>query len=1664
MDDKQGRPGMTVARMRDWLRDWVIRTTGLAPEEVTPERPMEEFGLSSRDIVILSGELEGLLDVRLDATIAYEYPTIAKLAVRLVEGDVDNADDSAYDAFQTGAEAARSRRLRDEKLTDMDIAVVGMAARYPGASDVDEMWDLLVSGRAGTGELPEGRWSEYASDPDIAAQLAECDTRGGYLDDVVGFDNEFFGLSPLEVENMDPQQRILLELTWEALENAHLPASELRGEAVGVFMGSTNNDYAMLMAADPSAAHPYALTGSSPSILSNRISYAFDFRGPSITMDTACSSSLVSIHQAVRALRDGDADAAVAGGVNLLISPHATLSFGRLGVFSQTGAIHAFSEDATGMIRAEGAGVVVLKRLEDAEADGDDVLAVIKGTAVTSDGRSNGLTAPNPDAQVDVLRRAYADAGVRPQEVDYIEAHGTGTILGDPIEASALGTVLGRGRDVANPTLLGSAKTNFGHTEAAAGVAGVIKVVLAMRNDVIPPSLHYAGPNPYIDFDGGRLEVVEDPREWPEYSGRKVAGVSGFGFGGTNAHVVLTSPPAPPPREEVTAPIDAAAARDAGMPALLPVSGLLPSRRRRAAEDLADWLESNPRADLADVARTLATRSRGRSKAVVPATDATSAVDGMRRVAEGKTGPGIVVADAPLAQGPVWIYSGYGSQHRKMGKDLLALSPVFAETLAKCDEIIVDSVGWSLLELIADDERTYDLESAQIGITAIQVAQTDMMRALGAEPAAVVAMSMGEIAAAYAAGGLTLEETMRVACARSHLMGEGESMLAEDEQGGMAMVELSVEELDELLESHPEFAGVEPAVYAAPSMTTVGGPKPAIGALVEHLTGEGKMARPLAVKGAGHTSALDPLLGELWSECSDVEPTPLSVPLFSSVDRGTTYQPGDVVHDADYFVRCTRQSVWFADAVSRACAAGYTTFVEFSPNPVALMPTMATAFAAGLPDAQLIHLLKRKESAGESLAAACATLYAHGHDIDLGALAGAGSFADLPGINWRHQRYWTAARPSSGGRAKLPGSRTTLPGGDVAYAGDAASAPSIHAIIDAAVADAVPGATILAVEESGALPPAGELTTTVSRHPGGAVISVYAVDGATTELLAKAGVATVTAAGAAGTPGTPGAAGAAAASGGTGGIGSVAESTAAGAPAGFGAGARTPAAAGMPTSAGTGDGEPGWSPDSGVPVETHLRTIVGEAMGYDVDDLPLELPLIDLGLDSLMGMRIKNRVEHDFSIPPLQVQALRDASVADVITLVETLVAETHSSDGAEGDASASVTETPATDAGADAAEQGDVAKQGISVPPRDASERMVFGTWATVAGKTGAAAGVGGVTDELPDLDDATATALSERLSERAGATIAVDDVRAATTLADLAETVRPHLEVEVEGNIRVLRARPDGSTTPAVFLFHPAGGSSAVYQPLVRRLPDDAPVYGVERLEGDITDRAAAYIDDIKDRSAGRPVVLGGWSFGGALAYEVAHQLRGTGVDVAQIMLLDTVQPSDKVPDTPEEMHARWDRYADFSKRTYGLDIPVPHDLLDQQGEEALLAMLEQFLATADSSQHGLSGGVLEHQRASFVDNRILDQLDMGRWGDVDAPVVLFRAERMHDGAIELEPRYATIDEDGGWSAIVSDLEIVHLRGDHLAIVDEPEISKVGAWLGDRLQNLDAENRNGQ
>ncbi|WP_264079042.1 type I polyketide synthase, partial [Mycobacterium szulgai] len=536
MDESQekhpaSQTDMTVPEMRRWLREWVGRAVGKSPDEIDESVPMVELGLASRDAVAMAADIEDMTGVTLSVAVAFQHPTIESLATRIIEGEPETADDG-IDVVDWSRPGPAER---------VDIAIVGLSTRLPGdMNSPEETWQALLEGRDAITDLPEGRWSEFLEEPRIAERVANARTRGGYLKDIKGFDSEFFAVAKTEADNIDPQQRMALELTWEALEHARIPASSLRGESVGVYVGSSTNDYSFLAVSDPTVAHPYAITGTSSSIIANRVSYFYDFRGPSVTIDTACSSSLVAVHQGVQALRNGEADVVVAGGVNALITPMVTIGFDEIGaVLAPDGRIKSFSSDADGYTRSEGGGMLVLKRVDDARRDGDQILAVIAGSAVNHDGRSNGLIAPNQDAQADVLRRAYKDAGIDPRNVDYIEAHGTGTILGDPIEAEALGRVVGRGRPADRPALLGAVKTNVGHLESAAGAASMAKVVLALQHDKLPPSINFAGPSPYIDFDAMRLKFTDTATDWPRYGGYALAGVSSFGFGGANAHVVV---------------------------------------------------------------------------------------------------------------------------------------------------------------------------------------------------------------------------------------------------------------------------------------------------------------------------------------------------------------------------------------------------------------------------------------------------------------------------------------------------------------------------------------------------------------------------------------------------------------------------------------------------------------------------------------------------------------------------------------------------------------------------------------------------------------------------------------------------------------------------------------------------------------------------------------------------------------------------------------------------------------------------------------------------------------------------------------------------------------------------------------------------------------------
>ncbi|MDO3647602.1 polyketide synthase Pks13 [Nocardia mangyaensis] len=1751
-NDNEGTPTpsgeLSVAEVRDWLRKWVAEATGQSIEAITVDRPMEEFGLASRDALALGGDIEDYTGVTLAPTVIYQHPTIGSLAEIIVHGEPElpSEESEDYTAAYTPSEAH-------------DIAVVGLSTRLPGAGTTPEStWEFLIGRGDAIRELPEGRWDEFRGDPSVAQAIEAGNTLGGYLDqDVVkGFDAEFFAMSPIEVERVDPQQRLMMELTWEALEHARIPASELKGEQVGVFVGSSTSDFQLIASLGlgdrdpnlPVSAEGYALLGASTGVIANRVSYFFDFRGPSVTVDTACSSTIVAVHQAVRALRQGEADVALAGGVNMILAPVITLGFDQNGAVAKDGHIKAFSADADGMVRSEGAGLIVLKRLADAERDGDNILGVIKGSAVNSDGRSNGLFAPNPEAQADVLRAAYRDAGIRPSTVDYIEAHGTGTPIGDPIEAEALARVVGRGREADKPALLGSAKTNFGHLESGAGVASLAKVLMSFQHNVIPPNINYAGPSPYIPFEQANLEVVAEPTEYPRYSGVATVGISGFGFGGTNAHVVLQEyvPSVVPDQvpevtaeqvaeaelfdgaettdvvAEATAITEVAAApllewdgeRAEPLPVILPVSAYLPSRRKRAATELADWLEG-PGKDvpLTDVARALAKRSHQRSRGVVLAKTHSEAVAGLRAIAEGKPGAGVFTADSPAAAAPVWVMCGFGAQHRKMSKQLYNENSIFRKTVDQVDELVQDEAGYSIREMFLDDEQDYDVGTCQVGIFTTQLGLAALLRAHGAEPAAVVGHSMGEVAGAYIAGGLSLEDAVRVICARSRLMGEGEQMITDDDVRNMALVELSAHDVAQLL---PKFPDVEVAVYAAPTNTVIGGPREQVEQIVAEVEGMGKFARILPTRGAGHTSQMDPLLGELAAELAGIEPTSLKVGLYSTVHEGLFFKPGsDPIHDEPYWVKNMRHSVYFTNAVKAAVDSGHTTFLELAPNSVALMQVLGTTFAAGVHDAQLIPTLKRKEDESAGVIGALAQLYVHGHAVNLSSLLPQGDYADVPRTAFVRKEYWPKAKISSGGNSRVPGAHVALPDGRHAWEVQASSVTDLAALVKAAAAQVLSDVAVAVSHPHGALPSTGTLTTTLTPHLGGASVQVHAKSPVGFALLFDAVV-------------TSGAA--------------LPEPIAAVAvPITDTAAAPTAAELAVATS-------DRWNPDTGETVEQRLCVIVAESMGYAVEDLPMEIPLMELGLDSLMAMRIKNRVEYEFDIPQLQVSAVRDASLNEVskvlryaiehrdevaamaekqaaakaagedvelgvdANFVEAARAAIAAGDdplaaakkaGAElpSEAPGQASDTTAAETVSDAATAGEPAEaepiaagagagaadaatatsaaesapvvngaaaQAIpdvdysapagdedNVPPRDAAERLTYASWAVVTGTS-----PGGIFNTLPILEEEVAEKLAARLTERVGAEVTVDDVLDGETIEQLADVVRQLQDsgADVDGFVRPLRARSEGSDATPVFVFHPAGGNTLVYEPLLKRLPADTPMYGIERVDGSIEERARQYLPELRKIQGDGPYVLYGWSLGAVLAMQVGQLLREEGADVRYVGLIDLAMTVEDEDNSPEERVRRLERYQAFAKKTYN----VPAELDRGQIEELAAASdAEQFSMISDLiklSGAKIPGGVLEHQRTSWIENRALAQVQPRKY---DGDVVLYLADRYHDGAIELEPRFADRKPNGGWNEYVSNLEVVHIPGDHLQIVDEPRIGQIGADLAAKLTRISAEGR---
>ena len=804
-----------------------------------------------------------------------------------------------------------------EQASTEPIAVVGMGCRFPGGvNNPDQYWDLLKQGRSGIVAVPAQRWDAeafYTDDHTVPGTI--CNREGGFLTgwQPDEFDAEFFAISPREAAAIDPQQRLLLEVAYEALEDAGIPTRSIGGTKTAVIVGISVCDYLLTLASQVAAEDldAYLLSGNAANFAAGRLAYLLGARGPTLAVDTACSSSLTAIHLACQSLRCGESDTALAGGTNLLLSPGSSIACSRWGMLSPEGRCKTFDAGADGYVRGEGCGVVVLKRLSDAVRDGDRVLAVVRGSAANQDGASSGLTVPSGPAQQALLRQALASARLQPADIDYVEAHGTGTPLGDPIELESLGQVFS---DRAEPLAIGSVKTNLGHLEAAAGVAGFIKTVLAVHHGYIPQHLNFEQLTPYATETTSCLRVAASAQDWPVVDRPRRAGVSSFGGSGSNAHVVIEQAP------DVVGPVV-----DEVGPAVstLVVSGKTVARVGSWAAVLADWMDgAGASVGLAGVAHTLNHhRTRHAKFATVCAADRAQAVAGLRAVAAGAPGPGVVLPhDGPCGPGVVFVYSGQGSQWAGMGRQLLADEPAFAAAVAELEPDFIAQTGFSLHDILADAQPVTGIERIQPVLVAVQLALTALWRSYGVTPDAVIGHSMGEVSAAVVAGILTPAQGLAVITTRSQLL----ARLAG--RGAMALLELDAEATETLLTDYPDVAI---AVYASPRQTVIAGPPDQIDAVTAVVTADNRLARRIDVDVASHHHIVDPILPQLRTALAGLTPQTAQIPMYSTVDG----VDGDPRCDAQYWVTNLRHPVRFTQAVS-AASATHTTFIEISPHPL----------------------------------------------------------------------------------------------------------------------------------------------------------------------------------------------------------------------------------------------------------------------------------------------------------------------------------------------------------------------------------------------------------------------------------------------------------------------------------------------------------------------------------------------------------------------------------------------------------------------------------------------------------------------------------------------------------------------------------------------------------
>ncbi|WP_079019980.1 phthiocerol type I polyketide synthase PpsB [Mycobacterium tuberculosis] len=895
------------------------------------------------------------------------------------------------------------------------VAVVGIGCRFPGDVDGPEsFWDFLVAGRNAISTVPADRWdAEAFYHPDPLTPGRMTTKWGGFVPDVAGFDAEFFGITPREAAAMDPQQRMLLEVAWEALEHAGIPPDSLGGTRTAVMMGVYFNEYQSMLAASPQNVDAYSGTGNAHSITVGRISYLLGLRGPAVAVDTACSSSLVAVHLACQSLRLRETDLALAGGVSITLRPETQIAISAWGLLSPQGRCAAFDAAADGFVRGEGAGVVVLKRLTDAVRDGDQVLAVVRGSAVNQDGRSNGVTAPNTAAQCDVIADALRSGDVAPDSVNYVEAHGTGTVLGDPIEFEALAATYGHGGDAC---ALGAVKTNIGHLEAAAGIAGFIKATLAVQRATIPPNLHFSQWNPAIDAASTRFFVPTQNSPWPTAEGPRRAAVSSFGLGGTNAHVIIE-------QGSELAPVSEGG-EDTGVSTLV-VTGKTAQRMAATAQVLADWMEG-PGAEVAvaDVAHTVNHhRARQATFGTVVARDRAQAIAGLRALAAGQHAPGVVShQDGSPGPGTVFVYSGRGSQWAGMGRQLLADEPAFAAAVAELEPVFVEQAGFSLRDVIATGKELVGIEQIQLGLIGMQLTLTELWRSYGVQPDLVIGHSMGEVAAAVVAGALTPAEGLRVTATRARLMAPLSG------QGGMALLGLDAAATEALIADYPQ---VTVGIYNSPRQTVIAGPTEQIDELIARVRAQNRFASRVNIEVAPHNPAMDALQPAMRSELADLTPRTPTIGIISTTYADLHTQP---IFDAEHWATNMRNPVRFQQAIASAGSGAdgaYHTFIEISAHPLltqAIADTLEDAHRPTKSAAKYLSIGTLQRDADDTV-----TFRTNLYTADIAhpphTCHPPEPHPTIPTTPWQHTHHWIATTHPSTAAPEDPGSNKVVVNG-----------------------------------------------------------------------------------------------------------------------------------------------------------------------------------------------------------------------------------------------------------------------------------------------------------------------------------------------------------------------------------------------------------------------------------------------------------------------------------------------------------------------------------------------------------------------------------------------------------------------------------------------------------